>query len=336
MPAPDDLWRCTPCSVPADRGRRYASLVRARPRPTPAASVREIRRPRQTVLILGNARLSIALLLVVVAAGTLGTVASAGSASDPAITTVYPVAHPRGLMATTGGWAYCLQVQALARKSGYALICGRYAEDGYLGYGLRSQRHLDWGNPVYLASFARKIAAFHHKIGGPLVLVGVSYAGFGIATLASHHPELRPKRLIVIDSFLDLVARRASLPAGEGTALEIDAETGGSVAALRARSVSVAGLADLVREGTDLTVIWSTATEEKREFDGATCDRNANAETLQLVADDLHTPVNAWVTKSRHGHDLWDHGREIMAGRDPGVEVAFTPGRPIPAEATCG
>ena len=274
-------------------------------------------------------------MVVVVAAGAAGSVASARFASDPAITTVYPVTHPRGLMATTGGWAYCLQMQALARNSRYTLICGRYARDGYLGYGLRSRRHLDWGNPAYLASFARRIAALHHKIGGPLVLIGVSYSGFGVATLASHHPELRPKRLIVIDSFLDLVARRTRLPPGQQTAREIDAETGGSVAALRARSVSVAGLADLVRHGTGLTVIWSTAPGEQREFAGATCDRAANAETLQLLANTLNTPVTAWVTQSRHGHDLWDHGREIIAGREPGVQVAFTPGRPIPADATC-
>lgn len=273
--------------------------------------------------------------LLVVAACTTGTGASAGGVSDPAITTVYAVGHPHGLMATTGGWAYCLQLQALARKSGYTLICGRYAADGYLGYGFRAQRHLDWGNPDYLSSFARKIAGLHRQVGGPLVLIGVSYSGFGVATLASHHPELRPQRLIVIDSFLDLVARRASLPAGQETAREIDAETGGTVGALHERSVSVRGLAELVHGGTELTVIWSTAPSEQREFAGATCDRSADADTLQLLADTLRRPVNAWVTQSRHGHDLWDHGREIMAGREPGVELAFTPERPIPPAATC-
>lgn len=272
--------------------------------------------------------------LAVASLGT-GLATPAGGADGSAVTTTFPVPHPRGLMATTGGWAYCLQVQALARRSGYTLVCGRYAKDGYLGYGLRSHRHLDWGNPAYLASFASTIVAIHRQVGGPLVLVGVSYSGFGVATLASHHPELRPQRLIVIDSFLDLVARRASLPAGQETAREIDAETGGSVAALRERSVSVAGLAELVRSGTALTVIWSTAPAEKREFAGATCDRTANADTLQQLADHLHTAVSGWVTQSRHGYDLWDHGREIMAGHEPGTEISFTPGRPIPAAATC-
>ena len=60
-------------------------------------------------------------------------------------------------MATTGGWAYCEQVRALARNTGYTLLCGRFVKDGYLGYGLRSQRHLDWGDPRYLASLAAKI-----------------------------------------------------------------------------------------------------------------------------------------------------------------------------------
>jgi pimeloyl-ACP methyl ester carboxylesterase len=283
------------------------------------------------------ARLWVAAGLVVVAALGLGYGAPRGGATvDPAIATTYPVSHPRGLMATSGGWAYCLQVQALARRSGYTLICGRYAKDGYLGYGLRSRRHLDWGNPAYLASFAGKIAALHRTVGGPLVLIGVSYSGFGVATLASHHPELRPTRLIVIDSFLDLVARRASLPNGQETAREIDAETGGSTAALRSRSVSATGLAELVRDGTDLTVIWSTAPGEEREFDGATCDRTADANTLQQLADRLDRPVTGWVTQSRHGYDLWDHGRKIMAGKEPGVAVSFNPGSPISAAATCG
>src|SRR5260370_29617 len=78
--------------------------------------------------------------------------------------------------------------------------------------GLRPARHPAWGAPAYLAGFARKIRALHSPVGGKLVLIGVSYPGFGLATLASPHPELRPDRLIVIDSYPDLVARRESLP----------------------------------------------------------------------------------------------------------------------------
>jgi pimeloyl-ACP methyl ester carboxylesterase len=276
-------------------------------------------------------------LAAVIARGATGAVITRGSRSaDPAVTTLYSVARPRGLMVTTGGWAYCLQVQALARRSGYTLLCGRYAKDGYLGYGLRSQRHLDWGDPAYLSSFTAKIEAEHRRVGGKLVLIGVSYSGFGVATLASHHPEMRPDRLIVIDSFLDLVARRQNLPATHETAREIDAETGGSLAALRQRSVDINGLARLVRTGTQLTVIWSTSADEQHEFAGATCDKTADAGVLEQLATTLGQPVSGWVTQSRHGHDLWDRGRAIIAGRTPGVEVVFRPGKPIPAKSVCG
>ena len=114
-------------------------------------------------------------------AATLGAVAAAALAvlgtPDPAITTVYPAPHPRGLMATSGGWVYCEQTVPIARRLGYTLICGRYYKDKYLGPGLRSRRHLDWGNPQYLTRFAAKIRAAHRQTGGDLILVGVSYAG---------------------------------------------------------------------------------------------------------------------------------------------------------------
>jgi hypothetical protein len=262
--------------------------------------------------------------------------APAPAADDPAIVTVYPAAHPRGVLATTGGWAYCLQVQSLARRFGYTLVCGRYARDGYTGYGLRSKRQLDWGDPAYLAALASRIAEVHASVGGDLVLLGVSYSGFGVATLASHHPELKPDRLIVIDSFLDLAARWAAAAGARGTAAEIDAATGGgSAAALQAQSVSVAGLAELVRAGTQLTVVWSIAPDEKREFNGATCNAGADAGVLADLATALGRPVAGWVTMSRHGHDLWDSGRQIMAGRPPGREVSFEPGGALPPGSTC-
>jgi pimeloyl-ACP methyl ester carboxylesterase len=285
------------------------------------------------------------LLLAILVAGALGSgptsalasSASAGArATDPAITSVYPVAHPLGLMVTTGGWPYCLQIQALAKHTGYTLLCGRYYKDGYLGYGLRSQRHLDWGDPAYLASLAAKVEALHKSVGGKLVLIGVSYSGFGIATFASHHPELHPDRVIVIDSFLDLIARRQALPPTHETAIEIDSETGGSQAALEQRTVSVGGLAQLVRGGTQLTVIWSTSADEQREFAGATCDRTANAGVLEQLASTLGSPVFGWVTQSKHGHDLWDRGRAIIAGKIPGRRVTFRPNAAIPSDAICG
>jgi len=168
-----------------------------------------------------------------------------------------------------------------------------------------------------------------------LLLIGVSYSGFGVATLASHHPELLPDRVIVIDSYLNLVARRSRLPPRHETALEIDGETGGSRAELGARSTSVAGLVRLARSGTRLVVIWSVSEDERREFLGATCNRDANAGTLLQLADAVARPVVAWVTESRHGHDLWNHGAAIVAGRYPGREVTFEPEGSIPPGSVC-
>jgi pimeloyl-ACP methyl ester carboxylesterase len=272
-------------------------------------------------------------LAIVCAAAAIS--AAAFAATDPAITTVYRTDRPVGLMVTSGGWAYCEQMRPIAQRTGYTLICGTYVKDEYLGPGLRSRRHLDWGEPGYLASFAAKIEALRRKVGGKLVLVGVSYSGFGVATLASHHPELRPDRLIVIDSYLDLPARRGKLPPSHETAREIDAETGGSQAELRRRSVSASALARLVRGGTKLTMVWSVSEDEREFFRGATCDRTASAATLAQLASTLGRPVPAWITRNRHGVDLWRHGVAILEGRNPGRKVLFTPDGEIPAGATC-
>ena len=255
-------------------------------------------------------------------------------ASGAAILTVVEQPHAKGVLVTTGGWAYCQQLRALARRSGLTLLCGRFRKDGYAGPGLRKLRHLDWGNPAYLRALAHEAGAIHGRVGGALLLVGVSYSGFGVATLASHHPELRPDRLIVIDSYLDLAARRAA--AGTGAiGREIDVETGGSKGALEERSVGVDGLAALVATGTRLQVIWSIAPDEAREFKGATCNRAANASTLQQLANALAEPVSGWVTTNRHGHDLWDHGRRILRGELPGTQVIFRPGGSVPQRAVC-
>jgi pimeloyl-ACP methyl ester carboxylesterase len=261
---------------------------------------------------------------------------TATPAADPLVVTVHPANRPRGLMVTSGGWAYCEQLRGLAHRTRYTLLCGRYSRDGYLGPGLRSRRHLDWGNPRYLARFADTIRALHRRVRGALILIGVSYSGFGVATLASHHPEIRPDRLIVIDSYLDLVARRRQLPDAHETAREIDRETGGSQAALRKRSVSVAGLARLVKNGTRLTIVWSVSPDEERFFRGATCARAANAGTLSQLAQLLGRPVEAWVTHNRHGHDLWGHGGRIVSGRSPGRRVVFRPDGAIPPWSVCG
>jgi hypothetical protein len=271
-------------------------------------------------------------------AATLGAVAAALAVlgtPDPAITTVYPAPHPRGLMATSGGWVYCEQTLPIARRLGYTLICGRYYKDEYLGPGLRSRRHLDWGNPQYLTRFAAKIRAAHRQTRGDLILLGVSYAGFGVATLASHHPELRPAQLVVVDSYLDLPARRGKLSPSHETAREIDLETGGTPAALRSRSVSVAGLARLVRGGTRITAIWSVTAEERRSFGGATCDRTASAGILSRLARTLRRPISAWITRTEHGHDFRRYGTEIVRGHMPGTRVVFQAGGRIPRSSVC-
>lgn len=254
---------------------------------------------------------------------------------DPALTTVFPAPHPKGLMVTTGGWAYCEQIKPVARRTGYTLLCGRYYKDGYTGPGLRAQRRLDWGDPAYLADLARTIQLTHRRVGGKLVLIGISYSGYGVSTLASHHPELQPDQLIVIDSYLDLVARRKALPDRHETAVEIDAETGGTAAELRRRSVSVTGLTRLVRDGTALTDVWSISPEEEWFFNGATCSRDASAATLARLAKTLRRPVHAWVTIAPHGHTLWGHGAAIVGGHVPGREVVFPPSGRIPPGSTC-
>lgn len=256
-------------------------------------------------------------------------------APDVAQTSVYTARHAHGLMVTTGGWPYCKQARPIARKTGYTLVCGRYYKDGYTGPGLRLQRHQDWGDQRYLARFSQKIRTLHRRIGGRLLMIGASYAGYGVATLASHHPEIHPDRVIVIDSYLDLVARRQHLPNTHVTAREIDEETGGSEPALRERSPSVSGLVRLLKNGTRLTVVWTVSERERVHYHGATCDRTANAGVLSSLAVRLQRPVVGWVTVNKHGHDLWHHGVEIVRGKMPGRRVPFRPDGRIPPESVC-
>jgi pimeloyl-ACP methyl ester carboxylesterase len=270
-------------------------------------------------------------LLLLLAVGA----AAARGQRDPLVAAVYPVPNAKGLMVTSGGWAYCEQMRPVARRAGYTLLCARYAKDGYTGPGLRSRRTLDWSDPGYLAWLADAARSLHRRVGGRLVLIGVSYSGFGVATLASHHPELRPDRLIVIDSYLDLLARRRHLPDRHETAREIDRETGGSAAELRRRSVTAGGLARLVRSGTRLSFVWTVSEEERRFFNGATCARNASAETLVQLAGVLRRPVPVWVTTTRHGVNLWRNGVRIVQGKPPGRRFLLRPGGPIPSAAVC-
>lgn len=278
------------------------------------------------------AALAVAVALMTAVDGHRPTVIPAG----PLVATVHPANDPVGLMVTTGGWAYCEQMRPVARRTRYTLLCGRYRLDGYVGPGTRSQRHLDWGDSAYLARLAGVARSLHREVGGKLVLAGVSYSGFGVATLATHHPELRPDRLVVIDAYFDLVARRRLLAERHATAVEIDLEVGASAAALRARSADAAGLARLVRAGTDLIVVWTISEDERRRFNGATCGRDASAATLARVATALRRPVSGWVTRSGHGRNLWRFGARIVRGWKPGTEIEFAPGRGLPPGSFCG
>lgn len=275
------------------------------------------------------------LVFVLALLACAGAAATPASQSRTAIVTTHAAVDARGVMVTSGGWGYCEQVRPLARKLRLTLVCGRYALDGYTGPGLRPRRHLDWGNPAYLADLAAAARAEHRRTKGPLVLVGVSYSGYGVAVLATRHPELRPTALVVVDSYLDLVARRKALPERHETAREIDRETGGADDELRRRSVDAAALARLVRAGTRLTSVWTVSDHEARLFAGATCGPDATAATLAKAASALGRPVPAWVTTTRHGVNLWRYGTRIVNGRPPGRLVFFRPRAGIPPDAVC-
>jgi len=275
----------------------------------------------------------LALLLIPIA--TFGDGAAVAANAPVAIVTTYEASSPRGVLATSGGWTYCGQARPIAAQLHYTLVCGRYAQDGYTGSGLRSKRWLDWGNPLYLDELASRIAAVHRRVGGPLVIAGVSYSGYGVAVLAARHPELHPARVIIVDSYFNLVARRAHLPPTHETAREIDRETGGTTASLAARSPSMGGLVKLVRSGTKLVVVWSVSAGERREFRGATCDSTASAGQLASLATVLRQPVSGWVTQTQHGVTFWRYGTRLAAGGTVGTRVVFRPGGTIPPVSIC-
>ena len=168
------------------------------------------------------------------------------------------------------------------------------------------------------------------------MLAGVSYSGYAVAVLAAKHPALRPDRLVIVDSYLDLETRRSHLADSHETAREIDRETGGTAAALLRRSPSIAGLVQLIRTGTDVRVVWTISTAERREFGGATCDATANAGALASIATRLGRPMSGWVTRGRHGVTFWRYGTRLIEGQAVGAKVVFVPGGAIPPGAVCG
>ena len=266
-----------------------------------------------------------------------------------------PDAHakPQVVLMTVGGSMYCVQLEALARNVGASLVCTDYGANRYLARGERAGRQMDWGDPAYLAEVARvpaRLRAQGVKI-AKLVLVGVSYSGFGNAELVATHPELHPSALIVVDSYLDLPARYAALPAGHETKLELERAMGGTLDerpqeyARRSPSNNLAGLAEAIRGGMRFVDVWSTSAAEEREFRGATCGRLANAVWLGKLATLVGRPVTGYVTQMPHAHALWDRGQGLLqlAGIRPATKplharaVTFAPGASVPpAGSFCG
>ena len=262
-------------------------------------------------------------------------------------------AKPQLVLMTVGGRMYCMQLTALARNAGASLVCTDYGVNRYLARGERAGRQMDWGDPAYLAEVARvpaRLRARGVKI-AKLVLVGVSYSGFGNAQLVATHPEVQPAALIMVDSYLDLPARYTALPAGHETKTELERAMGGTLDerpheyARRSPSNNLAGLATAIRAGMRLVDVWSTSAAEEREFRGATCGRLANAVWLGKLATVLGRPVIGYVTQMPHAHALWDRGQGLLelagirSAQRPlhARPVAFVPGvAEPPARSYCG
>jgi pimeloyl-ACP methyl ester carboxylesterase len=259
--------------------------------------------------------------------------------------------RPQILFLTVGGWTYCQQIYNLQRYVHGSLACTDYGPNRNLGPGQRAGRKEDWGDPAYLAAVA-KVPAMLQAQGvkiSKLVLVGVSYSGYANAELVATHPELRPAALVVVDSYLDLPARYATLPSYHETKKEMDAVIGGTLQdvpqryADRSPSHHLAGLAQAIRSGMSFVDVWSTSAGEKREFLGATCSRLANARWLADLAKLLGRPVTGYVTQLPHAHALWSRGHGLLelagiAPADkhvPARRVVFLTDGHVPAGSFC-
>jgi pimeloyl-ACP methyl ester carboxylesterase len=259
-------------------------------------------------------------------------------------------AHP--LVLTLGGPVYCGQALPLARYLGATLVCPDYGLNGERSAASRARRVEDWGDPKYLDAVARAPRELTEK-GlhiSELILVGASYAGYAAAELAATHPELHPRALIVVDSFLDLPERFTALHPGQPTRAEMIRVLGGTPAQRpstyeqRSPSDHLAGLAAAMRHGMRLLDVWSVAEKEAREFNGGMCTIRSNAYWLRRLSRILHHPVTGYVTELRHAVALWDWWRQLLAlahlapaeGALPATPVTFRAGRPIPSASYCG
>jgi pimeloyl-ACP methyl ester carboxylesterase len=257
----------------------------------------------------------------------------------------------RPLVITLGGPVYCGQTAALARYLKASLVCPDYGRNGERSGASRGKRVEDWGDPRYLAAVARLPGQLRREgvRVSELVLVGASYAGYAAAELAATHPELHPRALIIVDSFLDLPDRFRALLPGQPTRTEMTRVLGGTltqqprVYLARSPSDHLNGLAAAIRGGMRLVDVWSVAPTAAREFNGAMCSIRSNAFWLRRLARILHRPVPGYVTGLRHAFALWDWWRQLLplaglapsAGTFPATEVVFQGERPIPHASYC-
>lgn len=257
----------------------------------------------------------------------------------------------RPLVLTLGGPVYCGQTAALARYLHASLLCPDYGRDGERSGASRGKRVEDWGDPRYLDAVAQLPGRLRRegvRI-SELVLVGASYAGYAAAELAATHPELHPRALIIVDSFLDLPDRFHDLLPGQPTQAEMIRVLGGTLAerpreyAARSPSRHLKGLAAAIRSGMRFVDVWSVAPSQVREFNGAMCSTRSNAFWLRRLAHILHRPVAGYVTNLRHAFALWDWWRQLLAlaglappsGSLPATVVLFHGGRRIPHASYC-
>lgn len=260
--------------------------------------------------------------------------------------------RPQVVLMTLGGPVYCAWLEPLARKLKASRICPDFQRNGESSAGTSAARMEDWGDPAYL-DYVAKLPDQLRKQGvkiSKLVFVGVSYSGYANAQLVATHPELRPAALVVIDSYLDLATRFARLPSYHRTYKELVTMLGGTPAergadyAARSPSGNLDGLADAIRHGTRLLVVWSVAPGERRLFNGATCSIDANARWLGALAGRLGAPVTGYVTTLPHARVLRSWKLQLLAlvgvgpsppEKLPAQQFTFMPGAAVPAASYC-
>ena len=313
------------------------------------------RRPAFEVRVLRRIAGFIALLALGLACSAVVGNALEASPALLRTTTWFPAGSrsaARPLVLTLGGPVYCAQAAPLARRLRATLLCPDYGADGERSSATRARRVEDWGDPRYLDAVARLPGRLVREgvAVSELVLVGASYAGYAAAELAATHPELHPRALIIVDSFLDLPERFRALRPGQPTRAEMIRVLGGTLAqhprvyARRSPSSRLAGLAVAIRHGMRLLDVWSVSPSEAREFNGAMCSIRSNAFWLRRLASILHRPVTGYVTQLPHAVALWDWWRQLLAlsaltpssGTLPATAITFRPERPIPARSYCG